>query len=89
MTETEPTTDDPLDQIAVDCNGCEWTLTIADIMQHIEDGAAAFKPTNPDRIRSKMGSLREGHAYFNRDGHRIKPHLSVDEIKQALEDSDQ
>ena len=45
-----------------ECDTCDWVLTREDVIEHL--------PGDPreSRIREKFGSLREGHAYFNR-GH--------------------
>ena len=71
------------DCVAVDCDSCNWQLTVSDLIERIENNNTLYKPT-ADRIRSKMGSLGEGHAYFNR-GHSVSILLSKDQIEQYLQ----
>lgn len=70
-----------LHKTGVDCDSCDWSLTIKDILERIEEGPVSIK--GPEYIRRRFSSAGEGHAYFNR-GHRISTHLSADEIEEAL-----
>ena len=51
--------------LRVECDVCDWTLTREDIIDRLN---ANNERADERRIREKFGSLREGHAYFNR-GH--------------------
>ncbi|MDS0280273.1 hypothetical protein NDI85_21040 [Halomicroarcula sp. S1AR25-4] len=67
-----------VERIGESCEHCSWTLTIEEVIRREQDRVGR-KPT-PERIRSKLGSLGEGHAYFNR-GHRVKRRISLEEIE--------
>lgn len=76
----------PSEQIGASCNACDWTLTIDDVLSRLEDSNVSLAPT-PQRVRNKLGSYAEGHAYFNR-GHRVKTHLSTEDISEVLDDAE-
>lgn len=76
-------TENGIESVGAVCDSCDWELTIADVIKHIEDDRVPLDPT-PQRIRKKFGSLGEGHAYFNR-GHRTGTCLSTDEIEHRLD----
>jgi hypothetical protein len=71
-----------VEQVGVSCDSCDWTLTIKDVIER-EKERYGHTPS-ASRIRSKFGSLEEGHAYFNR-GHRVKRELSPQQIDRALD----
>lgn len=73
---------DVLEQVGVSCDSCDWTLTIQDVIDR-EVERCGRKPSST-RIRSKFGSLGEGHAYFNR-GHGVSLELDTNEIESALQ----
>lgn len=72
------------DAVGVSCDSCEWTLTVADAVERLEE--APHDRVTPSRIRRKFSSLGEGHAYFNR-GHTIDVHLSKDDVARVLSES--
>lgn len=75
-----------IDHVAVTCDSCDWTLTIAEVLEREEE---RFGPApSARRIRSKFSSRAEGHAYFNR-GHRTSVEFSEEDIERVVgEESD-
>jgi hypothetical protein len=68
------------------CDSCNWSLTIKDILEKIEE--SAYTDYSPEYIRRNFGIQAEGHAFFNRGHKTCSTHLTVDEIEQALEGVD-
>lgn len=63
------------------CEHCSWTLTIEEVQRrHQEQFGTAPSASG---IRSKLASLGEGHAYFNR-GHRVRRTLSPQAIERYI-----
>lgn len=72
-----------VERIAERCRECNWTLTIEEV-QRREQERRGREPT-AERTRSILGSLGEGHAYFNR-GHRVTRTMSPQQIERYIDD---
>lgn len=69
-------------QLGIDCDSCEFTLTVHDIVEEYEQTWG--RRPRAEYVNSKFGSLAEGHAYFNR-GHFVSHSPSIDDIRAVLE----
>jgi len=77
--------DTGLDTVGVDCDTCDWEVTVGEIIRRIKDSPVNIYTA--EYINQRLSSAGEGHAHFNR-GHRISTHLSVAEIQKVTARSD-